>query len=70
MRRQQSRGMAEEQEQDADVEQIAAQRNCLSRSICDESLFHVLLAVEADQAAEEEDRQRDVGVDAKQEIVQ
>jgi hypothetical protein len=55
--------VAEEQAQHADVEQDVAQRSMPVCSSWLDSTSSVLLAVEADQAAEQEDRQRDVGID-------
>jgi hypothetical protein len=68
-RRQQTYRMTQQQEQDADMEQVGAPGELtLSQDLAGAGAPGVLLAVEADQAAEEKDRQADVGIPDEQEM--
>lgn len=68
---QQADQMAEEDTDDADVEEVARQHHPLAgEELGRVGLPGVLLAVEADPAADEKDRQRDVGKDAEEKIIQ
>ena len=70
VRRQHADEVAEEQEQHADVEQVAAPAQLAGfEQLRGIALPGVLVAVEADQAAEQEDREADVGIDAEDEVV-
>ena len=70
VRRQQADQVAEEQEQDADVEQVAAPaQQAGAQQLRRVALPGVLVAVEADQAAEQEHRQADVRIDLEQKAV-
>ena len=71
VRRQQAEQVAEEQEQDADVEQVAAPAQLAgAQQLRRIALPGVLVAVEARQAAHQEDGQADVRVDVEEEVVQ
>ena len=62
--------MAEEQEQDADVEQVAAPaQQAAVQQLRRVALPRVLVAVEADQAAEQEHCQADVRINTKHKAV-
>ena len=64
-------GVAEEQAQDADVEQDVAQpQAAVVQQLRAVGLPGVLLALEADQAAQKKDGQGNVGIDAEEELVQ
>ena len=68
-RRQQADRVAEEQEQDAEVEQVRAPEQLpLAQQLAGTGLPGVLLAVEADQAAEDEGREADVGIPDEQDV--
>ncbi|KAG0736611.1 hypothetical protein G6F24_018276 [Rhizopus arrhizus] len=63
--------MPEEQAQDADVEQDVAQPQLAAvQQLRAVRLPRVLFALETRQAAQQEDRQRDVGVDAEKKLIQ
>ena len=69
--RQQAGEVAEEQTDDADMEQIAAQTQLTStQQLRRIRLPGVLISVITDQTAQQKDRQRHIGVDVKQEIIQ
>ncbi len=68
-RRQQADRVAEQQEQDADMEQVGAPAQlALAQDLAGAGAPGVRLAVEADQAAEQEDRQADVGIPDEQQM--
>ncbi|MNL74266.1 hypothetical protein D3C87_1998780 [compost metagenome] len=63
--------MAEEQEQDADVEQVTTPAQlALAEQLGRIAFPGVLVAVESGEAAHEEHGQADVGIDAEEEVVQ
>src|SRR5690606_2123731 len=71
MRRQQPDQVPKEQEQDADVEQVAAPAQQPGAQHLRRVAFPgVLVAVKAQQAAEQKHRQTDVGVDPKKKTMQ
>jgi hypothetical protein len=62
--------MAGEEHQDPDVEEVAAEAQLLAlQELRGVGLPGVLLAIEADEAAEEKHAERDVGVDAEEELL-
>src|SRR6266568_6825214 len=70
VRRQQAGAMARQQEQDTDVEQVAAPAQLsVAQKLRRVALPGVLIAVETDQAARQENRQADIRVVAEQELV-
>ena len=65
-RRQQADEMAEEDEEDADVEQVGAPHQLpAAQQLARSGPPGVLLAVEAEQAADDEDRQAEIGIPAE-----
>ena len=71
VRREQAHRVATEQEQDADMEQVAAPAQlALAQQLRRIAFPGVLVAVEARQAAHQEHRQADVRVDVEEEVVQ
>ena len=70
-RRQQADQVAEEDAEDADVEQVRSPAQLPgAQQLRRVALPRVLVAVEAHQAADEEDRQGDIGIDSEQELVE
>ena len=71
MRNQEAEQMAEEHHQDAEVEEVRAPSQlALAQELRRVAFPRVLVAVEAREAAEQEHRQRDVRIDAEQELMQ
>ena len=71
VRRQHAEEVPEEQEEHADVEQVAAQPQlAAAQQLRGVALPRVLVAVETQQAADEEHREADVGVVAEQQVVE
>ena len=71
VRREQAHAVTEEQEQDADVEQVAAPAQlAFAQQLRGIAFPGVLVAVEAGQAAHEKHGQADVGIHAEEEVVQ
>ena len=68
---QKTHGVAGEQAQDADMEQVAGPSHAApAQQLTRPALPGVLLALEADEAAEQEDRERDIGKDAEQHLIE
>ena len=69
--REQAHAVAEEQEQDADVEQVAAPAQLArAQQLRRIALPRVLIAVEARQTAHQEHREANIGIDIEKEVVQ
>jgi hypothetical protein len=70
-RSQQADAVAEEQADDADMEKnIAEAQAAAMQELARIGLPRILLAIEADQAAEQKDRQRDIRVNPEGELMQ
>src|SRR5262249_4182663 len=67
--RQQTNNVAQQQEQDAEVEQVRAPAQlALAQHLARARAPGVLLALEADQAAQQQHRQADVGITDEQQV--
>src|SRR5258707_1095540 len=71
MRRQQADEMASEDRQDADMEAVAADKEqAAPQQLAGAGAPGILFAVEADHAANEEDAERHIGVEAKENLIE